>query len=92
MTLTHAGEESSRASLIRAVVVAKFLHQPPLFNAFHKYRHSTAGPGEGDTPEAPAASGWDGHDSRGHEQRSNYPLARSVDDHGEGFMLHPQVL
>ncbi|MDC8759689.1 non-ribosomal peptide synthetase [Janthinobacterium fluminis] len=56
----------------------------PLFSALLNYRY---------VPQAPegAASAWEGMQVLGGEERSNYPLALSVDDLGEGFALVAQV-
>ncbi|HLL46741.1 MAG TPA: amino acid adenylation domain-containing protein, partial [Longimicrobiaceae bacterium] len=59
----------------------------PLFSALLNYRHS---PGiRADSAEARRA--WEGMRAIRGEERTNYPLALSVDDLGEGFRLTAQV-
>ncbi|WP_276575231.1 non-ribosomal peptide synthetase, partial [Pseudomonas mosselii] len=53
----------------------------PLFSALLNYRHSPTDKAGVD------ASGFQGMHQLGGEERSNYPLTLSVDDHGEGFSL-----
>ncbi|WKB55699.1 non-ribosomal peptide synthetase [Eleftheria terrae] len=59
----------------------------PLFSALFNYRHFSAVPGG----EPLAADAWSGIEFLGGEERTNYPLSLSVDDHGEGFGLTAQV-
>nr|WP_232911560.1 syringopeptin non-ribosomal peptide synthetase SypB [Pseudomonas syringae] len=57
----------------------------PLFSALLNYRHSSIAV----TDEALTA--WDGMQSLGDEERTNYPLTLNVDDQGEGFQLTVQT-
>ncbi|HVH12808.1 MAG TPA: amino acid adenylation domain-containing protein, partial [Longimicrobium sp.] len=61
----------------------------PLFTTLLNYRHSArkTGARAPSAPPAPAAGGMIYA-----EERSNYPLALSVDDLGEGFRLKGQVM
>ncbi|HEX6373940.1 MAG TPA: amino acid adenylation domain-containing protein [Longimicrobium sp.] len=59
----------------------------PLFTSLLNYRHSG---GDANASAAPAAPG--GRTLLHAQERSNYPLAMSVDDLGEGFRLKAQVL
>ncbi|PBP63907.1 hypothetical protein CCL15_26385, partial [Pseudomonas syringae] len=54
----------------------------PLFSALLNYRHS----GVNDVA-AEISSSWDGIESYGAKDRTNYPLTLNVDDFGEGFNL-----
>ncbi|MBO1542134.1 non-ribosomal peptide synthetase, partial [Pseudomonas sp. OA65] len=54
----------------------------PLFSALLNYRHSSEQPGAED-----ALSAWQGIETLGSEERTNYPLTLSVDDLGEDFAL-----
>ncbi|RMT41056.1 Amino acid adenylation, partial [Pseudomonas syringae pv. solidagae] len=58
----------------------------PLFSALLNYRHSSIAV----TDEALTA--WDGMQSLGDEERTNYPLTLNVDDQGEGFQLTVQTV
>ncbi|HLL47710.1 MAG TPA: amino acid adenylation domain-containing protein, partial [Longimicrobiaceae bacterium] len=59
----------------------------PLFSALLNYRHvSTSRAASGDARRA-----WGGMRGIRAEERTNYPLALSVDDLGEGFRLTAQV-
>jgi len=61
----------------------------PLFTSLLNYRHSARKP-PADASAAPAARG--GMKLLRGEERTNYPLALSVDDLGDGFRLKAQVL
>uniref|UniRef100_UPI001E4C1A8F condensation domain-containing protein n=1 Tax=Xenorhabdus sp. PB61.4 TaxID=2788940 RepID=UPI001E4C1A8F len=56
----------------------------PLFSVLLNYRHSPS-----DTGENP---GWVGMRVLQSEERTNYPIALSVDDHGNGFTLTAQTV
>ncbi|MDU7111260.1 MAG: AMP-binding protein, partial [Clostridium perfringens] len=56
----------------------------PLFSALLNYRHSAAG-------GAAEQAQWEGIEVLHAEERTNYPLALSVDDLGAGFALTAQV-
>ncbi len=58
----------------------------PLFSALLNYRHSA----EARVPEQ-ATLAWQGIETLGGEERTNYPLALNVDDLGDGFSLNAQV-
>jgi arthrofactin-type cyclic lipopeptide synthetase C len=59
----------------------------PLFTAVLNYRHSVS-----EVPEsADALPSWEGIESLGGEERSNYPFILSIDDLGKGFALTAQV-
>ncbi|AIZ33096.1 non-ribosomal peptide synthetase [Pseudomonas parafulva] len=58
----------------------------PLFSALLNYRHGTPA-GEHDDERA----AWDGIEVVQAQERSNYPLALSIDDLGEGFSLTAQT-
>ncbi|SFI38015.1 amino acid adenylation domain-containing protein [Pseudomonas syringae] len=58
----------------------------PLFSALLNYRRSSIAV----TDEALTA--WDGMQSLGDEERTNYPLTLNVDDQGEGFQLTVQTV
>ncbi|KPA94766.1 non-ribosomal peptide synthetase, partial [Pseudomonas asplenii] len=74
--------EHEHASLALAQRCSAVEASLPLFSALLNYRHSAA-------DERPAAGQglWDGIQSLGGEERSNYPLTLSVDDIGSGFEL-----
>ncbi|RSZ60395.1 amino acid adenylation domain-containing protein [Massilia atriviolacea] len=57
----------------------------PLFSALLNYRYSARS-----TP-AQAGLGWEGVQSLGGEERTNYPVGMSVNDLGDGFELVGQV-
>ncbi|WP_186130523.1 non-ribosomal peptide synthetase, partial [Burkholderia gladioli] len=59
----------------------------PLFSALMNYRHSVPSQTDGESGE-----GWQGIDSLGGEERTNYPLCISVDDLGEDFRLTVQAV
>jgi amino acid adenylation domain-containing protein/FkbM family methyltransferase len=59
----------------------------PLFTALLNYRHSKAAPALGESGQQLA---WDGMRLIASEERTNYPLAMSVDDAGTGFVLTAQ--
>jgi len=58
----------------------------PLFSALLNYRHSAVG-----SVSEQALHAWQGIDSLGSEERTNYPLTLNIDDLGEGFSLNAQV-
>nr|WP_122317397.1 non-ribosomal peptide synthetase [Pseudomonas cichorii] len=70
------------ASLALAQRCSAVAAPSPLFNSLLNYRHSAV-----DVTCAQALSAWDGIESLGNEERTNYPLAISVDDLGEGFAV-----
>ncbi|WP_305729727.1 amino acid adenylation domain-containing protein, partial [Pseudomonas gingeri] len=58
----------------------------PLFSALLNYRHSAVASISEETTQA-----WQGIETLGGEERTNYPLTLNVDDLGEGFSLNVQV-
>ncbi|KIH80490.1 Long-chain-fatty-acid--CoA ligase [Pseudomonas batumici] len=58
----------------------------PLFSALLNYRHSAVASVSEET-----ALAWQGIETLGGEERTNYPLTLNVDDLGEGFSLNVQV-
>nr|UXB94742.1 non ribosomal peptide synthetase [Pseudomonas cichorii] len=72
-------EHASLALAQRSSAVAA---PSPLFNSLLNYRHSAA-----DVTSSQALSAWDGIESLSNEERTNYPLAISVDDLGESFTV-----
>jgi amino acid adenylation domain-containing protein len=60
----------------------------PLFSALLNYRHGAA---EQTLRSADARKGWGGIQVIHAEERTNYPLALSVDDLGDGFWITAQV-
>ncbi len=54
----------------------------PLFSALLNYRHSVV-----DEPAQDGQDMWEGIESLGGDERTNYPLTLSVDDLGNGFSL-----
>jgi amino acid adenylation domain-containing protein len=75
------------ASLALAQRASRVAAPAPLFSSLLNYRHSAAA---AQAPTADALRAWEGVRSLGGEERSNYPLALSVDDLGEGFGLKAQ--
>ncbi|NWB45063.1 non-ribosomal peptide synthetase, partial [Pseudomonas gingeri] len=59
----------------------------PLFSTLFNYRHGTTSPAVDEVTR----SAWNGIDLLHAEERSNYPLALSVDDLGDGFSLTAQT-
>ena len=57
----------------------------PLFSALLNYRYS------GQEDDSQAAGVWEGIETLGGEERTNYPVDMSVDDLGEGFELVGQI-
>ncbi|MDX2705104.1 non-ribosomal peptide synthase/polyketide synthase [Streptomyces sp. PA03-6a] len=57
--------------------------QTPLFTSLFNYRHSEA---------AAAGAGLDGVDLLQAHERTNYPVAVSIDDTGEGFVVKAQTV
>ncbi|WP_176563048.1 non-ribosomal peptide synthetase, partial [Pseudomonas sp. ICMP22404] len=74
------------ASLALAQRCSRVAAPAPLFSALLNYRHSAAG---GISAQATAA--WQGMEALDSEERTNYPLALSVDDLGDGFSLSTLV-
>ncbi|MEN1836363.1 amino acid adenylation domain-containing protein [Pseudomonas lijiangensis] len=72
-------EHASLALAQRSSAVAA---PSPLFNSLLNYRHSAA-----DMASSQALSAWEGIESLSNAEGTNYPLAISVDDLGEGFVL-----
>nr|WP_245399203.1 non-ribosomal peptide synthetase [Pseudomonas syringae] len=70
------------ASLALAQRCSAVVAPAPLFNALLNYRHSAA-----DASAAQDASVWEGIESLSNQEHTNYPLAISVDDLGEDFLL-----
>ncbi|ADU38493.1 non-ribosomal peptide synthetase [Variovorax paradoxus] len=60
----------------------------PLFSALLNYRYS---PEMAPVQDDGRASAWEGMESLGGEERTNYPFGMSVDDLGEGFELVAQI-
>ncbi|WP_224771017.1 non-ribosomal peptide synthetase [Pseudomonas sp. FEN] len=58
----------------------------PLFSALLNYRHSAVV-----SVSEQAAQAWQGIETLGAEERTNYPLTLNVDDLGDGFSLNVQV-
>nr|UXB95126.1 non ribosomal peptide synthetase [Pseudomonas syringae] len=58
----------------------------PLFSALLNYRHSSV------AVTAEALTAWNGMQSLGDEERTNYPLTLNVDDQGEDFLLTVQTV
>uniref|UniRef100_UPI0020102DDB non-ribosomal peptide synthetase n=1 Tax=Pseudomonas sp. MWU13-2105 TaxID=2935074 RepID=UPI0020102DDB len=58
----------------------------PLFSALLNYRHS------GGQLDNEALAAWNGIESLGGDEWTNYPLSLSIDDLGEAFVLTAQVL
>ncbi|WP_247263195.1 MULTISPECIES: non-ribosomal peptide synthetase [Pseudomonas] len=58
----------------------------PLFSALLNYRHSAVA-----SVSEEATQAWQGIETLGGEERTNYPLTLNVDDLGEGFSLNVQV-
>jgi amino acid adenylation domain-containing protein len=75
------------ASLALAQRCSGVIAPTPLFSALLNYRHSGAQPDAADPHSA-----WQGIEVLGGEERTNYPLALSVDDLGEDFALTVLVL
>ncbi|WP_259334285.1 condensation domain-containing protein, partial [Pseudomonas sp. FW300-N2F2] len=70
------------ASLALAQRCSGVMAPTPLFSALLNYRHSVAEPIALQTSPA-----WEGIETLGGEERTNYPLTMSVDDLGEDFSL-----
>uniref|UniRef100_UPI0006D8AD5A non-ribosomal peptide synthetase n=1 Tax=Pseudomonas mediterranea TaxID=183795 RepID=UPI0006D8AD5A len=75
------------ASLALAQRCSGVVAPTPLFSALLNYRHSMAEP-----LALQGSSAWQGIEALGGEERTNYPLALSVDDLGEGFSLTVQAV
>jgi amino acid adenylation domain-containing protein len=75
------------ASLSQAQKCSGLAGGVPLFSALLNYRY---------TPKAEqgagVASGWEGIEVIGGEERTNYPFSMAVDDQGTGFALAAQVV
>ncbi|WP_370661175.1 syringopeptin non-ribosomal peptide synthetase SypB [Pseudomonas fragariae (ex Marin et al. 2024)] len=74
------------ASLALAQRCSGVVAPAPLFSALLNYRHSSVAV----TDEALTA--WNGMQSLGDEERTNYPLTLNVDDQGEDFLLTVQTV
>ncbi|CDF96574.1 MULTISPECIES: non-ribosomal peptide synthetase [unclassified Pseudomonas] len=74
------------ASLALAQRCSRVAAPAPLFSALLNYRHSAAG-----VISAQATAAWQGMEALDSEERTNYPLALSVDDLGDGFSLSTLV-
>ncbi|SFY30208.1 non-ribosomal peptide synthetase, partial [Pseudomonas sp. NFACC47-1] len=74
------------ASLALAQRCSGVVAPTPLFSSMLNYRHC------GVEVTAQALSAWQGIESIGGQERTNYPLALAVDDEGEGFSLVVQAL
>ncbi|WP_240325821.1 condensation domain-containing protein, partial [Pseudomonas syringae] len=74
------------ASLALAQRCSGVVAPAPLFSALLNYRHSSVAV----TDEALTA--WNGMQSLGDEERTNYPLTLNVDDRGEDFLLTVQTV
>ncbi|WP_434706017.1 amino acid adenylation domain-containing protein [Pseudomonas sp. Z1-12] len=74
------------ASLALAQRCSGVVAPTPLFSSMLNYRHC------GLEATAQTVSAWEGIETLGGEERTNYPLALSVDDEGEGFSLVVQAL
>jgi amino acid adenylation domain-containing protein len=76
------------ASLALAQRCSRVVAPTPLFSALLNYRHSSAV----EEPRTEAArQAWAGLERVSFEERTNYPMALSVDDLGDGFRLTAQV-
>ena len=72
------------ASLSRAQRCSGLTGSTPLFSVLFNYRYTEVLEGE-----VPAA--WEGMEVLGSRERSNYPVAISVDDEGKGFKIGAQI-
>jgi amino acid adenylation domain-containing protein len=85
---THAGLtgllEHEHASLSLAQRCSGLPGGTPLFSALLNYRYSIVNDAE--------TAGWEGMQSLGGEERTNYPVGMSVDDMGRGFHLSAQAV
>ena len=83
--------EHEQASLALAQRCSGVAVPLPLFTSLLNYRHSHAG---NTVEEGNAAAGvaWEGIRLLAGEERTNYPLAVSVDDLGQGFALTAQCV
>ncbi|WP_152978769.1 non-ribosomal peptide synthetase, partial [Pseudomonas mediterranea] len=70
------------ASLALAQRCSGVVAPMPLFSTLLNYRHSAV-----DEDSSEVLAGWEGIETLGNEERTNYPLTLSVDDLGEGFGL-----
>ncbi|WP_170275689.1 non-ribosomal peptide synthetase [Paraburkholderia megapolitana] len=88
-THTRLGEllVHEQASLTLAQRCSAVPPSMPLFTALLNYRHSAPG-----MTEAAGTLAWEGIRILGSEERSNYPLALSVDDLGADFSLTAQCV
>jgi amino acid adenylation domain-containing protein len=76
------------ASLALAQRCSRVVAPTPLFSALLNYRHSSAV----EEPKTDAGrQAWAGLERVSFEERTNYPMALSVDDLGDGFRLTAQV-
>jgi len=74
------------ASLALAQRCSGVVAPAPLFSALLNYRHS------GGQLDNQAQAAWNGIESLGGDEWTNYPLSLSIDDLGEAFVLTAQVL
>ncbi|WP_029573783.1 AMP-binding protein, partial [Pseudomonas syringae] len=79
--------EHEHASLALAQRCSGVPGDLPLFNSLLNYRHS-----DGDSLSPEASVAWAGIQLLSAEERTNYPLALSVDDLGEDFVLNAQTV
>ncbi|ASI68649.1 non-ribosomal peptide synthetase [Diaphorobacter nitroreducens] len=86
---THAGLTNllhhEHASLSLAQRCSGLPGGTPLFSALFNYRYSA------DQEADAAILAWEGMESLGGEERTNYPVGMSVDDLGQGFQLVGQA-
>ena len=86
---THAGLTDllhhEHASLSLAQRCSGLPGGTPLFSALFNYRYSA------DQEADAAILAWEGMESLGGEERTNYPVGMSVDDLGQGFQLVGQA-
>ncbi|WP_228864668.1 non-ribosomal peptide synthetase [Xenorhabdus sp. PB30.3] len=76
--------EHEQAPLALAQRCSGVMPPLPLFNVLFNYRHSPSDTGDN--------SGWIGMRVLVSEERTNYPITLSVDDHGDGFTLAAQTV
>jgi amino acid adenylation domain-containing protein len=85
---THAGLtgllEHEHASLSLAQRCSGLRGGTPLFSAILNYRHAPA-------KQSVSSLIWEGMESLGGEERTNYPITMSVDDLGQDFRLVAQI-
>ena len=74
------------ASLALAQRCSAVPAQAPLFSSILNYRYNPA-----QTPSEENRRAWEGIETLRFEERTNYPLMLSVNDHGNGFSLDAQA-